>query len=165
MQYQEYTNRTTADNLWNGIFGDFEDQRKYLIFYNLTEILLPFRNKQINNFTLGLKIPIVPENKFFYLNISFWIDVCFKLTGNANIKPFLFWSKKSTETERYLILFLNQPSHNNYAHFINPSHIIDSICLTDSEGNIENCMQSLNDKYKSILEQKDLSLSELLQNI
>ena len=109
LQYQEYINATTTNNLWNGIFGDFEDERKYLMFYNLTEILLPLRNKQINNFTLGLKIPIVPENKFFYLNISFWIDVCFKLTGTANIKPFLFWSKKSTETERYLILFLNQP--------------------------------------------------------
>ena len=69
MQYQEYTNVTTTNKLWNRLFGNFEDKRKYLLLYNIAAILLPLRNKPLNNFTLGLKIPIVSESEFIYSNI------------------------------------------------------------------------------------------------
>ena len=165
IQYQEYINITTANIFWSRLFGNFDDDRKYLLFYNLRAILLPFRDKQINNFTLGLKIPIISDSEFIFPNISFWIDVCLKFVDNTNILPYLFWFINSRTEEKYLILFLNQPPHDNYAHLINPQYLMDNICLTEKEGNIEKCMLSLEDKYRTLLEQKEISLAEFLRQI
>ena len=165
LQYQEYTNITTTNKLWNRLFGNFDDERKYLMMYNLTEILLPLKNKPLNNFTLGLKIPIVSEGEFIYSNITFWIDVCLTLLGNKNVKPFLFWLKNSNTLENNLILFLSQPPNENLAHFIDQSFLMDNICLTEKEGNIETCLEHLGDNYKNLLKQKEISLSQFLQSL
>ena len=165
LQYQEYLNITTTHKLWNRLFGNFDDERKYLLLYNLTEILLPLQNKPLNNFTLGLKIPIVSENEFMYSNISFWIDVCLTLIGNKKVKPFLFWLKNSNTLEHNLILFLSQPPNENFVHLIDQSFLMDNICLTEKEGNIDNCLEQMDEKYKKLLEQKDLSLNQFLQSI
>jgi type VI secretion system ImpM family protein len=165
LQYQEYTNITTTNKLWNRLFGNFDDERKYLMMYNLIEILLPLKNKPLNNFTLGLKIPIVSESEFMYSNISFWIDVCLTLIGNKNIKPFLFWLKNSKTLENNLVLFLSQPPNENLAHFIDQSFLMDNICLTEKEGKLETSLEQMNPNYKNLLEQKEISLNQFLQSL
>ena len=165
LQYQEYTNITTTHKLWSRLFGNFDDERKYLLLYNLTEILLPLKNKPLNNFTLGLKIPIISESEFMYSNISFWVDVCLTLIGNKNIKPYLFWLKNSNTFENNLILFLSQPPNENFVHLIDQSFLMDNICLTEKEGNIDNCLDQLEDNFKNLLEQKELSLNQFLNSL
>ncbi|MBL1212174.1 MAG: type VI secretion system-associated protein TagF [Ignavibacteriae bacterium] len=164
-EYQEYRNATTTNKLWNRLFGSFDDERKYLLIYNLTEILLPLKNKPLNNFTLGLKIPVVNEKEFLFPNISFWIEVCLKLIGSKNILPYLFWSSDSLNNETYLTLFLTQPPADNYAQLINPNYLMDNICLTEKEGKMESCMQYMDQKYKSLLAEKELTLTDFLKNI
>jgi type VI secretion system ImpM family protein len=165
LHYQEYTNITTTQKLWSRLFGNFEDDRKYIMIYNLTEILMPLRNKQINNFTLGLKIPIVSESEFMYSNISFWVEFCLKCLDNSNIRPYIFWLKNSLTLENNLILYLNQPLYDTYLHLIDQNILMDNICFTEKEGNIENCKKSLDDKYIALLEKKELSLSQFLMSI
>lgn len=163
--YHNYVNDTTTNKLWNRLFGTFEDERKYLIFYNLVEILSPFRNRQINNFTLGLKIPIVSESKFIFVNISFWIDVCLRLVENVNLQPYLFWSQNPKTDVGYLTLFMNQPPYDNYTHLIDQTYLMDNICFTDKEGNTENAKKFLGSKYLSLIENKELSLADFLNII
>ena len=164
INYEEFINSTTTDQFWNDLFGNFDDERKYLLLHNLKEILLPLRRNQINNFTLGLKIPIV-NNSNYYSSISFWVDICLQFINNRNIQPFLFWNINSKTNENYLILYLNQPPYDNYLHLIDPIILMDNICITEKEGSIEACLSSLGEKYKTLLQQKDLTLAELIKNI
>jgi type VI secretion system protein ImpM len=164
VNYEGFINSTTTHQFWNDLFGSFEDDRKYLLIYSLKEILLPLRGNQISNITLGLKIPII-NNSNLYFTISLWVDICLQFIDNKNILPYLFWNINYNTNESYLVLYLNQPPFDNYLHLIDPLLLMDNICLTEKEGSIENCLPALGEKYKSLLEQKDLSLSEFIKNI
>lgn len=164
-RYDEYLSATTIGKLWNRLFGKFDDNRKYLLFSNLKEILLPFRTQQLNNFTLGLKIPIVTDNEFKYLDISFWTDVCLRLIGDMNFQPYLFWSRNTITNTSYVILFLNQPPYDSYTYLIDQSSLLDNICMTDEEGDIDNAIKSLGNRYKSLLDYNELTLKDFLNNI
>jgi len=165
LKYRNFLNATTNNQFWNRLFKNFEDERKYLIFYNLIEILSPFRNRQITNFTLGLKIPIDSKSNYIFTDISFWINVCSRLVNNMSLQPYLFWEQNSKTDTNYLTLFMNQPPFDNYTHFIHPSYLMDNICFTDKEGNIENAKNFLRNKYLSSVENKELLLTDLLNVI
>lgn len=50
----------TFKGLAEGIWGDYDDSRKYLLFSNLTDALRPFRGRIPARCSLGLRFPLAP---------------------------------------------------------------------------------------------------------
>lgn len=94
----------TFKGLAEGIWGSFDDSRKYLLFKNLADALAPLRGHIPARFSLGLRFPIAP---FSVLNddegalllrdtpaeviVGFWFRVVHALADLQNVAPSFFW--------------------------------------------------------------------------
>lgn len=94
----------TFKGLAEGIWGSYDDSRKYLLFKNLSDALSPLRGQIPARFSLGLRFPIAP---FSVLNddqgalllrdtpaeviVGFWYRVVHALADFQNVAPSFFW--------------------------------------------------------------------------
>lgn len=94
----------TFKGLAEGIWGSFDDSRKYLLFKNLSDALAPLRGQIPARFSLGLRFPIAP---FSVLNddegalllrdtpaeviVGFWFRVVHAIADLQNVAPSFFW--------------------------------------------------------------------------
>jgi type VI secretion system ImpM family protein len=70
-QHQSRLAAMTSEQLWRGLFDRFDDARKYLLFKNLTEILLPYRGRDAAKLTLGLRFPLTIDAAFREAEVNF----------------------------------------------------------------------------------------------
>lgn len=170
----DWLNATTLETFWSRLFGSFVDQRKFLLFNNLTKILLRLRQYNPVQLMRGLRFPLsgaaVGETVLAH-EVSFWLQVCWRILRKPELTPTLFWTAPPAGERRHLFLFFRRPSEKSLLPLLNLAPEPETVCALDEAGN-----ESLADSeftialpYRMILRdlllRKDLTLREFLQNL
>jgi type VI secretion system ImpM family protein len=159
-QYDQFLLHTTQEEFWYQIGTTFDDSTRYLVLKNLNDILLPFRDQNIEGFALGLRFPLSNGNKYHF-ETAFWIHTSMQICNNFKLTPFVFWTAQVPSC----VLFFKKPSASEYTSLIKPDISWDSIYVMNSDGNREDLIDNFADKYKSLLQIPDLPLSDFLQEL
>lgn len=168
--YRDYLSATTAERFWISQFGSFEDPRKYLLFKNLTDILLPLRQRDLSRFAIGLRFPLESEPQEIIPRIfliCFWQEVVLQLLGNPALLPVLFWTVSEDIRPAYLYLYFRPPGAKDFLHFIYPEHDSDTLCKVDSLGKelLEQAKRGLAPKYMFLLDSRPVSMADFLKRL
>jgi type VI secretion system ImpM family protein len=166
-QQQSRLAATTMEELCTRVFGSFENPRKYLLFKNLTEILLPLRHRNPAKLSLGLRFPLSPEPQQSAYEASFWLNVSLRLLDNPPVTPIFFWTVAQENRPSYLFLFLRQPSTRNFVQLVQADLNSDIICELEQEGRdkIAEAANALPAAYRALLETPGIKLQEVLMRL
>jgi len=166
-EYKQYFETTNLETFWRGLFGDFEDPRKYLLFKNLTEIILPFRDQNADRLGLGFRFPLNDGNQTVYEDVSFWIQACLSLLRNNSVLPNLFWTFPKDDNKNYLYLFFRQPSSKIFVQLVQSSLDNDNICKLEEEGmdKFTDSAQQISARDHALLDNKELLLVDFLRQL
>ena len=165
-KYSHSLENTSLDTFWSRLFGNFENQKKYLIFKNLTDILLPQRGRDLSRLSLGLRFPLSNESDSQQLEVSFWIKLCLQIAGDKATIPTIFWTTEQAD-KQFVFIFFRQPSTKCFAQLIDPTFEYDSISPLDEDGikNIDQAADKLPPEYRNLLEQKDIIVRDFLDRL
>lgn len=154
----EQLSAITLEELLLKLFANFADPKKYLLMKNLTESLLPFRQRNPANLKFGLRFPLTADSQSAGVETSFWLQASLRLLGNPAVTPIFFWNTT------HLFLFWRQPVPRNLLQFIKVDEISDMICELDSEGQdkIAEAAGRLPATYRTLMEMPQLKLPEVL---
>lgn len=165
-RFQEYLETTTLEDWFTQLFGNFDDIRKYLLYKNLTDIILPLRGQDLGRISLGLRFPLSAEMTALYNDVSLWIQMTRHLLRNETFVPTLFWTFPGENEQNFLFLFFRQPRSSVFVPLIqNPSQH-DHICQLEMDGlagltdNAKNAVQN-----RSLLENGNLFLKDFLNQL
>lgn len=165
-RYQtEFLQRLSTASLWEGLFGSFDDPRKYLLFRNLRQALLPVRDRSFKRLSLGLRFPLLRDSGQTDFLACFWMNVTMTMLGTMPGGPFLFWGVPADGARTYLFVFFRQPSPKNFVQLIRPETDSDSICPVDEEGikDIDRAATAMPSALRALLDKRDGSLSSFLR--
>lgn len=166
-RHRNYLDAVTLRGFCQSVFGSFEDQRKYLLFKNLIDILAPLRRQDLSRMNLGLRFPLGPEEQARPHEACFWLYACSRLLGNPVMTPILFWSAPQAEKKAHLYFYFRSPSPKNFLPLVRPETQSDSICELEEEGaaQLASAEQALAAPYRTLLQAPEMSLSEALQRL
>lgn len=165
--FQNHLASDTCAGFWQRALGNFSDPRKYLLFKNLCEILLPYRQGRLDELTLGLRFPLTNDAEFATYDVSFWIQMSLELARNSSFIPIYFWSQPEPGKKAFLFLFFRTPSAKSFVQLLRPEIASDGICELDEEGRDKIILaeQALPSLYRSLLQRPELTLKEFLQRL
>ncbi len=168
-QYQYYVNRTTVEAFFRQSLGSFSDPRKYLLFKNLLDGLLPLRSRDLSRVTLGFRFPLgIAPGKERFSQVCFWLDVAMQVLRHpAGIFPTLFWSHGRDEAPEYLFLFFSPPPSGALASLISVDLDADAIFKLEADrlNRMAAARQELPEPYASLLDSSAISLNAFLQRL
>ena len=165
--YARFLADTTLEQFFVNVFGSFDDARKYLLFKNLTEILLPFRQRNLARLTLGVRFPLSREQNASGLEVCFWTQVCFAMLDTRSITPTLFWGTPEGEKGSHLFAYFHQPSPKGFLHLLRPDMNGDNMCLLDEEGRdkLASTAQSMSQRQRALLDSRTMTLKSFLEQL
>lgn len=163
---QQQTMKTFAEQL----FGHFGDARKYRLFKNLLDILLPFQERASVQMGYGLKFPLGTAGDALAFHAAFWAELCLRLLDYPDVTPSLFWTARphpEASDEPALFLFLNPPQPRAFFHLVIPDAASDYICdlMRMGDDNATEAVLGIPDTYGTMLETEELSLWEFLREL
>lgn len=166
--HNDYLKQWKNKNFWEGLFGDFFDVKKYRLFYNLDEIVSSLQKQDLSNLKLGIKFPLPLSSANLQITtIIFWIELSQRMVKDTSF-PAIFWNNGlNSRYQPELLVFFSPPLPKSFINLLQPDPAKDMICdlandgLKDSEGTVS----EIESKYKSLLEDPDISLSEFLGEI
>jgi type VI secretion system ImpM family protein len=90
VDYEFRLRQATSDDLWTRTWGDAEDGRKYVVVKNLTEALARVGRSRSAKLPVAFRFPLPrpPQG----LDVSFWLETCWRLLGTPPDAPAYFWS-------------------------------------------------------------------------
>jgi len=132
--YHEHTQQRRVADLFLDR-GESEDFYRYLLFRNLTEILIPLQLRDSpSQTTLGLKFPIGSPSDHSHSDAASWIDMSYRLLGNPEAKSYYFWAATADQPYSNLFLFFRRPSPSFFVHLLKSDTSSESICDLAYEG-------------------------------
>ena len=154
------------DRLWKG-----DEERVFLVFKNLLDVLVPLRGRNTARLALGLRFPISVEPTLASEDVSLWTDAALRVMSASVARPFLFWTAPrapgaapASASVADFFLFLRQPTARSVMHFLRPDLASDFICnvATDGVVDLSRARSVLPAAIASALAAGDMSLSQLL---
>ena len=164
---KEFLDTFTVTLFWQELFGSFGDPRKYLLFSNLVETLLPVRNRNFKRMSLGLRFPLLTGEQRADYVACFWLHVSLVMLGSVPGWPFLFWNLPRNGTPAYLFLFFRQPSPKNFLQLLKPDADSESICMVDEEGKgaLSKASAMIPSALRALLDKQEGTLSGFLRGL
>lgn len=101
VDYEFRLRQATSRDLWARTWGDAEDGRKYVVVKNLTEALGRPSHGRSAKLTAALHFPL-PQPPCG-LDVSFWLEACWRLLGTTPDAPACFWSLASDREAGLLV--------------------------------------------------------------
>lgn len=156
---------SVRERLWKG-----EDERVFLVFRNLLEVLRPLRGRNASRLALGLRFPIDGEHT--PRDVSLWTETALRIMSAAGARPFLFWTAPpvpgaalAPASAATLFLFLRQPTARSIMHFLRPDLASDFICALDTDGlqQMSRARAALPTAFANSLAGAETSLAQLLE--
>jgi type VI secretion system ImpM family protein len=98
--FKEYLSKTTQEKFWTGLFGDFDDPRKYLIIYNLLELFQPNSPGTSRSLKIGIRFPLNSQGYSFIPEVCFWSQFCSSL-----LSILIYFGQTRGEMERIFSSF------------------------------------------------------------
>jgi hypothetical protein len=157
------------ERLWKG-----NEDRVFLVFKNLLEVLAPFRGRNSARLALGLRFPIAAEATHAGHDVSLWTEAALRLMSATGARPFLFWTAPGAPeaapapaSAASLFLFLRQPTARSVMHFLRPDLTSDFICAVDTDGlaDVSRARAALPAPFAASLAAGEMSLAELLETL
>jgi type VI secretion system ImpM family protein len=155
------------ERLWKG-----REDRLFLVFSNLLEILRPLRGRNASRLALGLRFPIDASHPAH--DVSLWTEAALRVMSATGARPFLFWTSPSAPeaalapaTGATLFLFLRQPTARSIMHFLRPDLASDFICGLDTDGlrDVSRAHAALPSAFATALSTGEMSLAQLLETL
>ena len=155
-----------SERLWKR-----KDDRVFLVFKNLLDVLTPLRGRNVARLALGLRFPIVAEPTHSSHDVSYWAEAALRLMSATGVRPFLFWTApgapeaaSGSAAVANFFLFLRQPTARSVMHFLRPDLTSDFICAVDGDGvaGLSRARSALPPAFSSALAAGDITLAELL---
>jgi len=162
--FEKFVSATTLESFLIRLYGSYGDQRKFLLGYNLFEILSPIRTQKFVQIPLGLRFPLSQNTLFLEYEVCFWIHLCQRILGNNTVLPNLFWQVQDASHFNYLFMYYSKPTWKTFLQLIEPRSDNDSVCKLEEDGaeNLAHAVQNLNPALRAALEDKEQTLLGLL---
>lgn len=167
-RYQkEFLESYAVDTFWQELLGSFGNPRKYIIFNNLAEVLLPARNKSSRRVSVGLRFPLPGDQQRTDYVVSLWLNIVLVMLGTLPGWPFLFWSMPGDGTRAHLFVFFRQPSPKNFVHLLRPEADSENIFPVEEEGksSMESAAARIPAALRALLDKREGSLSGFLKGL
>lgn len=161
--FVDYLARETNESFWSSLFGSFSDPRKYLVYQNLRQILLPLRQRNIQKFSMGLKFPLISENDPDAFEVTFWLYVTGKMLGRSIGSPFMFWNRESQNGHEGMLLFLQPPMPDSFLYLVRPDLEDEKLCVLHRDGVAK--PEDLDPAFRKLMDSPKLTLAEILKTI
>jgi type VI secretion system ImpM family protein len=164
---REFLEAHSVATLWQELFGNDEDPRKYLLFSNLAEVLLSARRKSSRTVSLGLRFPLPGGFRQTDYLVSFWLHVSFIMLDAMSGFPSWFWSVPDDDSRGFLFLFFRQPSPKIFIQLLKPETSNDNICPVDEEGieAVGKAATSIPASLRTLLDRREGSLGSFLKGL
>lgn len=167
--FGRYLQQTTVTSFWERLWGYAQDSRKYLLFKNLFDILLPLRNGIPAGYPLVLRFPLCPDAKTIDYDVSFWLGLCLRLLKYPEVQPSFFWTYPDAgqETPPFLLLALYPPASKTFSYLLSAGIDGDTLCELEKIGaeNAALAALSIPDQYGRMLEDEQLTLWDFLTQL
>lgn len=159
-----FLRETTSHALWEDIWGYADDSRKYRLFKNLLDVLLPLRGAVPPRYELVLRFPTGRTAGRHGLVAGFWMLLCHQILGASRLHPSSYWTVPDGGEEGFVFYALRPPPPELYAHFVAPQAESQAVCKLDEMGSLSGvqALLAIPDRYGALLEADDLSLSAFL---
>jgi len=165
--YRRYAQGHGMEPFLNSVLGTAKNTEKYHLFGDLTNIVLPQRDRSRPQLNYGVLYPL-GEREDIYTNVAcFWLEVTLRLLGHPDAQISFFWTPCSPEVvSPFLLLFIGSPKSSAVFHaFTSDTSNEDIFRLGPAADGSGRGAPSLPDQYKSLLESGDLSLREFLERM
>ncbi|MFQ5650924.1 MAG: type VI secretion system-associated protein TagF [bacterium] len=161
-KFLTFLNSRTTCEFWHALFGSFEDTRKYLVYQNLRQILLPLRQRKVQKFSLGLRFPLVQQDDREAFEITFWLYLAARLAGDPLSAPLLFWNIDRAHPAA-MLLFLQPPMPESVKYLLQPESEDERLCVLDRDGKVH--PEGLTSTVRNLMDAPNLKLVEWLRAI
>ncbi|MFQ5572319.1 MAG: type VI secretion system-associated protein TagF, partial [Rhodothermales bacterium] len=167
--FGHYLQQTRLTSLWERLWGHAQDSRKYLLFKNLLDILLPLRSGVPAHFPLVLRFPLCSDGRTLDFDVSFWIGLCLRLLGYPALQPSFFWSQAGPARDKdvFLLVALRPPSPKTFAYLLPGHPESDTLCNLEQMGGQKAALAALSipARYGRMLEDEQLTLWDFLRHL
>ena len=166
-KHTQYLEQTDWRSFLLSALGTFDEGKRYLLFANLAESVLPLRRHSAARFALGLRFPVSSSSTLAGHEVSFWVQVALSLSGAGTVVPIMFWPWTTDEKPGHVLLFFRQPSPKVFLQLVKPDLASDGICVLDREGDgsIERTRGILDRAFRTVLDDPDQKLSDFLARL
>ena len=162
--YENYLAATKASSLWTALFGTFDNPAKYHVLSNLREMLAGLSHTPLGKLAYGLKFPLptsLGQISSLSFEVCFWLDLTFRLCGQAVFPPLVFWNQRGTSADPSLYVFFNNPSPRYFVPLLRRD--VDSDHVADlAKGGDPSKFKS---RFGAAADDPNLSLGELAKKL
>ena len=162
VDYEFRLRQAASRDLWARTWGDAEDGRKYVVVKNLTEALAQAGRSAKLPSGIHLPLPQPPQG----LDVSFWLETCWRLLGATPAAPSFFWSLANGGDEG-LVLASAPLSPGVLAHVLAPEGRSGAVlALDDADGQpAALAALALPARYGTLLEDEGVSLHTFIHRM
>lgn len=163
--FQTYLRETNLYDFWTRLWGYPDDSRKYLVFKNLIDTLTPLQGQVPGHFPLVLRFPLCPDGQTPAYDVGVWLSLTMGLLQHASCQPSFFWTMPGEGKEPLLLLVLQPPRADTFAHlFVRDAHY-HTLCDLEVIGaeNAALAVLGIPAQYGEWLESETATLWDLLQ--
>ncbi len=167
-EYNEFLTNTTSEQFLSSQFGDFNNIKKYIVFSNLVDILIPLRKRDISSIPVGYQIPMNHRGFNTTYSICFWQQLIHQLSGHSkNVLPNLIWTDSQTDDQSNLYVYFRVPPARFFINLLKPDFENDIIYRLENPGSqdLDKLKNKLSENHKYILENNQILLKNFLENI
>jgi type VI secretion system protein ImpM len=170
-RYYRQLSDTRLEDFFMRLFGDFEDERKYLLFKNLRETLQPSPPTSLrpayHRITVGLRFPLSTQIEHVAYETGFWIQATLRLLEDPPVTPILFWTAPREKQPAHLFFFLRRPSPRQFESLVDTTLPSDILCKLDRDGLDQKAKaaSALPPAYREMLERPRMNLQEALMKL
>jgi type VI secretion system ImpM family protein len=163
--FQNYLRETNLFDFWTRLWGYPDDSRKYLLFKNLLDTLMPLQGQVPGHFPLALRFPLCPDGQTPAYDVGVWLSLTMRLLQHAACHPSFFWTRTGAGADPLLLLVLQPPRADTFAHlFVRDAHY-HTLCDLEVIGaqNAALAVLGIPAQYGECLESETATLWDLLQ--
>lgn len=165
--FREYLAETTQERFWSGLFGSFNDPKKFLMVHNIIEIFRPGSPYLPRSSKVCLRFPLSGQEYSSIQEVCFWVQMCSRLLGDSLFHPHLFWKVHGKNGKDFLFLFPGKVQARSFIQLVDPDAENDSVCKLDEEGKEKLAQRDLRISagYSELFASRESTLADVLREI
>ncbi len=167
-RFDRYLSDVTMESFWRGLYGDFQDRRKYLVVKNVFATLAPRRGHDVSRFGFAMRMPTSGDPDQVGLQTATWLRLCqATLGGNPLDQSVLFWFAGGEGSPTGCYLFFRAPASNMFSYLFAPQTLHDSIWNIETMGSdrLDTARDQLGESVASALDMPNMSLKDFIRAV
>ena len=127
--FEQYIRASNAGEWWAGLWGSFDDPRKYLLAQRLTEMLRSSTHQFSRQVSWGLKFPLLSGTAVATYDLSFWLAASVQSVSRGQqheLGVLALWNRSPKKTEPCALVSIGPGSPNMTRFLVSPEAQDDS---------------------------------------